>query len=263
MSKPSAASVKFVPMHVGQARPGQGEPSAVYSTYIREAQRSHGRWIADRARDELCGRCTRGFTLVELLVAFALLGLLSLMFVWFIVPSMRMASLGTTRVDIQQMAVLACNRVATELLDTAPSGVSLHSRAQADPTSEPVVVAIVPLRDIDENGHRVWENVVSVFFWQRSDGRLLLRHFPPGPPGALSVNPLPVDRPSQLPTTDLLALANASASVVDVASKVVAFDVIRVTGGRAFSVELSIEKGVAGKQQAERFDYKKVVSLRN
>lgn len=206
---------------------------------------------------------TRAFTLIELLVAFALLGLLSLMFVWFIVPSMRMASLGTTRVDIQQMAVLACNRVAAELLNTSPSGVSLHSRTQADPASDPVVVAIVPIRDIDESGHRVWENKVSVYFWLRSSGKLLLRHFPPGPPGALSVNPLPVDRPTQFPTTDLLALANASASVVNIATKVVAFDVTRVTGGRAFAVELSIEEGVAGKQQAERFDFKKVVSLRN
>ena len=206
---------------------------------------------------------TKGFTLVELLVAFALLGLLALMFVWFIVPTMRMASLGTTRVDIQQMAVLACNRIAAELLDTSPSGVSLYSRAQADPAADPVVVAIVPLRDIDESGHRVWENRVSVYFWQRSTGKLLLRHYPPGPPGALTVNPLPVDRPTQFPTVDLLALANASAQAVNVANKVVSFDVTRVTGRRAYAVDMSIEEGVSGKQQAERFDYKKVVSLRN
>lgn len=205
----------------------------------------------------------RGFTLLELLIGLALFGLLSLMFIWFLVPTMRMTSLGSTRVDIQQMAVLASNRIAADLMGTSPSGVSLHSRAQADPTLEPVVVAMVPLRDLDENGHRVWKGQVVSYFWDRSSSKLLLRHFPPGPPAALSIDPLPLDRPSQFPAADLLALANTAGPTITVASKVVSFDVNRITGGRAFAIDIAIEQGVSGKNQAERFDYKKVVSLRN
>lgn len=204
-----------------------------------------------------------GFTLIELLVGLALLGLLSLMFVWFLVPTLRMASLGTTRVDIQQMAVLAANRIAADLLKSSPAGVSLHSRALADPTSAPVVVAVIPLADLDEEGRRVWESEVTAYFWERTGSRLLLRHFPPGPPAALSIDPLPIDRPSLLPTADLLALADPSASVVTVATKVASFDVTRLPGGRAFAIDITIEQGVSGKHQAERFDYKKIVSLRN
>ena len=202
------------------------------------------------------------FTLVELLIGFTLLAVLSFMFVWFIVPVMRMANLGTARVDIQQTAVLACNRIATDLLRSSPSGVSLHSRAAADP-AEPVVLAVIPIKDVDTEGRRVWDTNVVTFFWDRDKKWLLRRTFPPAPPGSLTIDPLPDYRPSRLAVSDLLALADSNAPYIRLATRVVNFDAAPFAGDRAFAIDLSIEEGVSGKRQAERFDYRKIVSLRN
>lgn len=205
-----------------------------------------------------------GFTLVELLIGLTLLSLLTLMFAWFIVPALRMASLGTTRVDIQQMAVLACNKVAADLQGSARLAVSLHSRAAADPGNDPVVVAMVPIKDVDQNGRRIWKQEVVTYFWDRNTRLLLRRTFPPGPPASLSVDPLPVVGPTRFSTADLLALANPAAPVIRVASRVVNFDATKLSEpADAYVVDISIEENVSGKRQAERFDYKKVVSLRN
>lgn len=201
-----------------------------------------------------------GFTLIELLVGFVLLGLLSMMFVWFIVPVMRMVQLGTTRVDIQQMAVLACNRIAADLQRSAPSGVSLHSKVAADPGSEPVVVGIVPIDDVDEEGRRVWDTEVIAFFWRRESKKLFRRAVHQD---GLSVD-LATNRPTTLPTVDLIAVADPDAAkVVPIATRVVSFDTTQLTGGRAFAIDISLEEGVSGKHKPERFDYRKVVSLRN
>lgn len=181
------------------------------------------------------------------------------MFVWFLVPTMRMASLGTARVDIQQMAVLACNRVAADLQDSSAAAISLHSRVVADPVSQPVVAAMVPIKEVDSQGKRVWEQVVVVYFWERDSKKLLRRPMKSGDHG-LS---LPADRPTKLAPSELLPLAAAGTSGTQLASRVVNFDATEIVPGRAFAIDIGIEEGVSGKQKAERFDYKKVVSLRN
>lgn len=198
--------------------------------------------------------------MLELIVGTALLGLLAAMFVWFLIPTMRIANLGTTRVDIQQMAVLACNRLAADLQDSSGEAISLHSGAAADPLSQPVVVAMIAIKDVDSQGRRVWEPQVTAYAWDRGSQRLLRRTYPPG--SGLSV-PLPVDRPTRFAAADLLLLAEPTPSSTQLASRVVDFDTTEIVTRRAYAITIAIEEGVSGKHKAERFDYKKIVSLRN
>lgn len=208
----------------------------------------------------------RGFTLLEGLIAFALVGLIGTLFVWFLVPSMQFTARGAARVDVQQLAVLCADRMTRDLQQKSARGaVSLHDRAAADPASEPVVMAMVPYIDVNQRGRRVWEQELIVYYWDRNARVVYRRDWPPAPPSNLSIDPLPANRPSEFPPADLLDLAALGAGGRPVARRVVDFDTRWLDSDAKSAVVLavSVEQGVAGKRAPERFDYQRVVALRN
>lgn len=176
---------------------------------------------------------------------------------------MRMFGQQSLRIDLQQMAVMACNRITRDLQLSAPSGVSLYNRAQADPSQNPVTLALVPIEGLDANGRRIWKEQVIAYFWDRSEETLFSRAFPPGPPESLNVGQLSSVRPTLLPTEDLLSLAQNPGSTRTIARQVDHFDVLRWPGGRGVRIELGLQKSVSGKDTPERFDYVAMVTLRN
>ncbi len=209
----------------------------------------------------------RALTLIEILVAATLLTLVTTLFLWFLVPTLRYTSRGTARADIQQMAILAGNKILADVKNSDIAGISIHPRSAADP-SGPVVLALIPIDDVDPEGRRIWKPSVVVYYWERSSGHLFRKEWPPVPPGALSVDPLPTNRPSQLATVDLLTLATSTnGSERSIAGDVVHFD-IRHTGsgttlGQPLTFEISIEQKVPGQQGLERFDLTQTVTLRH
>lgn len=213
-------------------------------------------------------RTDRGFTIPEVLVAAALLGLLTTLFVWFLVPALRMSAQGAARADLQQMAVLGTNRIAADLQDTAVGGVSILPRAVTDPTNDPVVLAMVPIEDVDTEGRRLWRDELVVYLWDRAQQRLYRKTWPPAPPASLSVDPLPTNRPSSFTAADLLSLAaTPNGTERSVATGVVHFDVLHAGGAgpltQPLTVEIGIEQDIPGQETDERFDFVKTVTLRN
>jgi type II secretory pathway pseudopilin PulG len=205
----------------------------------------------------------QGFTLIETLITFTLLAIVGYLFVWILVPSMQMTAKGAARVDVQQLAVLTADKMSRDLQNVSARGaVTLYSRAQADPLGHPVVMAMIPFDDVDQKGRREWEQKVHTYYWNRTDKTISVRVWPPGPPAALSVNPLPLERPTELETADLLALAVQGR---EMARRVVEFDARWLDDNvkKAVVLEIRVEQEVAGKTSAERFDYQRVVSLRD
>ncbi len=211
-------------------------------------------------------RRSSGFTLIESLIVFALVGLLATLFIWFLVPSMQFTAKGAARVDVQQLAVLCADRITRDLQQKSARGaVTLHDRAAADPASQPVVMAMVPYKDVNQRGRRVWEQELIVYYWDRSERTVYRREWPPAPPANLSVDPLPTSRASEFLPADLLDLAAPGVGGRQVARRVADFDArwLDSDAKAALVVEVSVEQEVAGKHAPERFEYQRVVALRN
>jgi len=121
-------------------------------------------------------------------VAAFLTMLLMTLLIQFLVPTMRASVRGTTRVELQQMAVLAVNKLAADLQNTTAGGLGFVGDNPTDPTysfaqmqgtgqyqgapglqnvayHEPqtTAVAINPIFDVDPNGLQVWGKKVTVY----------------------------------------------------------------------------------------------------
>ena len=198
-----------------------------------------------------------GMTLLELIVTSGLVVVLGSLFVWFLVTTSQVTSQGSARVDIQQRAALLTRRIAKDLENSSRGAVSLYSKAQPEPF---VVVVAIPLEDVDADGGRVWAQEVSGYIWSEDDQELFFRGWPPQDnPSAFAVEPLPTNYAYRLQDSELEDYAKGTG--VKLAERIVDFDAKWV--GEAVNLLISIEQDVAGKQAPLRFDYERVVTVRN
>ena len=139
----------------------------------------------------------RAFTLVELLVAATLSILLLGMMFAFLVPTMRASVRGSSRVEMQQQAVVALSRMAEDLEATAPAGIAIYA-PDAMPANaadlpqlganwtpllmvkDPVDMSIVRLNNVNASGQQVWDTHAVIYNWQSIKDPTL-----PGYPGIL------------------------------------------------------------------------------
>lgn len=100
------------------------------------------------ARAARAGRDERGFTLAELLVAAAALGLLLAGTFGLLSTGLRSYAVGAARVDVQQGVRLALERMSRELREAGydPTGAGLAGVLVAEPTR------VVFQRDLNANG---------------------------------------------------------------------------------------------------------------
>jgi hypothetical protein len=135
--------------------------------------------------------------------------LLMTLLIQFLVPTMRASVRGTTRVELQQMAVLAVNKLAADLQNTTAGGLGFYgdNTSAGDPTYtaaqsalptssgvgtgsvlEPQTkgVAINPIFDVDPTGLQQWANKIVVYAyvpgsgtWPDETGKLYRADCPP------------------------------------------------------------------------------------
>jgi prepilin-type N-terminal cleavage/methylation domain-containing protein len=115
----------------------------------------------------------RGFTLLEVLISASLLLLLLGLLFTFLVPTMKASVRGSVRVEMQQMAVLALNKMVGDLQNTTAAGLSLSQR-------NPVSIGIVRIEGVTSEGMQIWEKNMIVY--ALLDGVLIRKVYPPGPP---------------------------------------------------------------------------------
>lgn len=199
-----------------------------------------------------------GFSLLELLVAVALMGMLGTLFVWFLVPSMRISGQQSARAELQQQAVLAVNRVAAVLQTTAAAGVSRRA-------SEPVTVAAVPLVNVDSQGRQQWATNMTLFYWDKPGERLCEKVWEQGwSPPALTFDP---GRPATATAGQLLAIIDsANGGPRSLARGVKTFSVTGAAGDATLTmplnVTLELQRTTSQRQAAESYVASRVFTVR-
>ncbi|MGE0494867.1 MAG: PilW family protein [Vulcanimicrobiota bacterium] len=114
----------------------------------------------------------RGFTLAELLVAIAL-GVVTLaILVSLVMATVRVSFRGTARVQLQQSALTATNRLAEDLANAPIAGVTMWQQPDS------FRLAIHRLGNVGLDGEQVWADTLLVYGWNKSDGRLVRLEVP-------------------------------------------------------------------------------------
>lgn len=209
-----------------------------------------------------CG--TKGYTLVEILIASTLMLLLLALTFQVIVPTFRTTSERSARVELEQVAALAVNRVVADLESTAPSGVGLLlALTPTDPTG----MVVHPLLNVDASGGQVWDDKLVVVYFDPGLRRLTRWVWEGGPP---AVNPAPTaGNPLRVSPDTVRQLGQeATARGTRLASDVTEFSIGHSGSGgtyeQPFSVEILLQKpGVKNEQVPTSFRLRREVYLRN
>src|SRR5579883_2669017 len=100
----------------------------------------------------------------------------------FLVPTMRASVRGSSRVEMQQQAVVALSRMAEDLEATAPAGIAIYA-PDAMPADKadlpqlgpnwapllmvngPVDMSIVRLNNVNASGQQVWDSHAVIYNW--------------------------------------------------------------------------------------------------
>lgn len=216
----------------------------------------------------------RAFTLLELLVTMTLLTLVVALGLAFLLPVLRASTRGTLRVEMEQQATVAMNRLVTDLRRTSVSGLSLRSGP------DPVAVAACPVSGPDlragqpgpvqPDGTVVWSDFFILYSWTAAEAKLKRREWPPGAPspGPLEtsiLNPrhLSADRMAEI-------LAQPAPREIVLATGVKSFEIVPAPGGTdtlvmqpvAFKLVLE-RKGNTGHEKPEQFTMIRTLYLRN
>ncbi len=202
---------------------------------------------------------TRAFTLVEVLVAGLLTLILLGMIFWFLIPSLRYSSQNAMRVEGQQQALNALNKAERDLQSTAMGGVSLFPQDPGNP-NDPVGVALVPLRDVDNDSRQLWQTSWTLIYWDRGTRKLMRK---------TELHSSPDPRKPQLMTLtqfrSVCATPNGTEQML--ATEVTDFDVLDATPGSGIGLPLTltveVERKTAARPTPEKFQLERALTLRN
>lgn len=126
----------------------------------------------------------KGFTLVEVLIAGGLgVIVLGIMFSFF-TRTTKITARGTLRTDMQQAAMRVMNSISRDLELSAASGVSIDDGTAA---GDPVMMGIVPILNVLDDGTQQWDNRLTVYSWSSSGSPVIKKIWKNGDPPALAV----------------------------------------------------------------------------
>ncbi len=100
-----------------------------------------------------------GFTLLEVLVSSFLGALILYVLITLLIPTMRMSTLGTNRVDLDQRATLLEQRLIRSLKSTNRAGV------MTSPHETGTVLSVHPLEGSLTGSKQKWVPFLIVFYW--------------------------------------------------------------------------------------------------
>jgi prepilin-type N-terminal cleavage/methylation domain-containing protein len=177
----------------------------------------------------------RGYTLLELLIALGLLGLVASLVSLMLVRTLKLSQKGLSRVDMQQQASLALQRMLTDLRRTSCAGLSLRSSADPKglaicPISSPQLRSGQP-EPVQGDGLLRWSDFFLLYYHDRLGQRMLYREWPPGSPSA-SAAELSISRARRLDPARLLEVLQGVGRTVVLAQGVSDFEIVHAFGGR-------------------------------
>ena len=205
----------------------------------------------------------KAFTLMEILVATFLLGLLLVGFLLFLLPTLKVMGRASAQTEVQQQALLAFERIERELRTSGSTAVGVFSQSLVGAGQWPGLY-LTPLQGVDGQGQPNWAPRLLAFWWNPTDQRLMMKTWPPKTPASFAQEPI-LSRPAHLSTTDFHDLINSTtATERRLASGGVAFDVIHAGASSALvaplTLQIELERQVG--HEHEQFKFHKVLTLR-
>ncbi|MBI3926023.1 MAG: prepilin-type N-terminal cleavage/methylation domain-containing protein [Armatimonadetes bacterium] len=198
------------------------------------------------------GNSQRGWTLIELLIASTVAMLLLTMVVWFLVPAMRFSIEGTAKVELQESAVMALNKMIADLQLSPASGISI--------STDPPAVAINRIEQIDANGSPQYEDKLRVYWYDSGRQQLTLEEYPPDPPG-LGLT-FVAGRPTKITSLDLQQIAQQTNNQERfLAGNVQSFSVTQQAG--VIILVLQMDKEIPHTERRAQVTLSRRIHLRN
>ncbi|MDQ7821354.1 MAG: type II secretion system protein [Candidatus Eremiobacteraeota bacterium] len=207
----------------------------------------------------------RGFTILELLVACAVLVILMSLVIAFLVPGMRISALGAARVEIQQEALRSIQKINTDLDLSVPAGVGLYITG-AVPKQGPLYLSVMRLSYVDPQGKQLWEDNLVVYSWKGPGTPLVRKVWTPSSQPALG---LTFTTPSRFLQSQIIQIADEPL----LRGQIVARDVAElnmesssaaptVSSPVKITIKLSRE-AATGRKDPEVFELSRTIGLRN
>jgi prepilin-type N-terminal cleavage/methylation domain-containing protein len=208
----------------------------------------------------------RGFTLAEVLIALALLVLVAALLLQLLIPTFRAASRGAVRIEMEQRALVALSRLASDLEESAPGATAVCGQPGG-----PVYVGAFRLAGIDPDGAHMWEREAVVWGWKGPGMPLVRKVWKPGGRPAISLVPL-AEKAQRLSRSDMAAILNeAELPGISLAQNVVLFTVTDGEGNPILAgvpplltASLRIRKEApTGRSEPEEYEQAKIIPLKN
>lgn len=202
-------------------------------------------------------------SLLETLLAGSLLTMVMGLVLSFLIPTFRNSSRGGLRVEMQQQASIAMERLVIDLEHGAPASVSILPEPTG--TDEVSGVAVQPVEGYTSSGAQVWETQLVVYYWLPKT-RTLKREIwnnglkPPLPVTLLDYHPAHITR------QDLIDIINDGTSPeTNLARGVSKFsvDYPAPPNQQPYRIQLTLERSPIGQKVPEVLTLDRSITLRN
>ncbi len=195
-------------------------------------------------------------TVVEMMIACAVVVLLGLMTINFLVPALSLSAQGSIRAEMQQQASVAMIRMVQDLEATSVGGIGLLPPNGTNPTGF-AVNKIVAASDQSQT----WADNLVCYLYYPDKKKLMRKTFPPNPP-ALTL-PFNTNRPFRVTPVDLMQIANqANGTEMTLAINVEGF-VVDMPGRSPVEIKLTLQQTVPHTQKLESLQFRRSVTVRN
>ncbi len=207
------------------------------------------------------------YSLAEVLVAAFLSLLLLTLIAAFLVPVLRHTASSTTGVEIQQECLRALSDICYSLEMSSVRGVSFSCTRQM-PETGPVYLAVIPVKDVDGQGVKLWEERIVLYVWEGPKHKLIRKEWGLSSPPALSVVPT-AKTPMRISVSDMEKISAEPSLRTTVLAKDVAE--LRIEGkgtelllASPVTVTIRIQrKAATGKKSEEVFELSRRVPMKN
>jgi len=193
-------------------------------------------------------RQRRAMTLIEVIIALGIAFILSMVVFQVVVPSFGLVQEGQIKTELQQQGQFTIDRVAQDLQNTVPTGVSLAFPAAA---GEGMIVATHPISPVLGAGILEFTQELLVVYHDEPAKRVWRKRFRNGmqPTGlTLSFTPFVALQTSKGNLQQICIATNGSEKSYALSVKTFMVEKEPTTGGEVYAIRMGLEKSIPGKK---------------
>ncbi|GMU57267.1 MAG: hypothetical protein AMXMBFR33_64130 [Candidatus Xenobia bacterium] len=116
------------------------------------------------------------------MVGCVLLLLILTLIIQVVVPMGRGAVRGSQQIEIQQVALMAMQKVCADLATAPAAGITRYPTTGAPPPGGTLILAIQAFTGVDTVGQQTWSDQLVIYWWRVDSGKLYRLVWPPGYP---------------------------------------------------------------------------------